>query len=132
MLHFCNDLSHLDLRARDYLRRFREGSFARLRASSWFLPASTLAVAFKPEVSICEINSRSGCSCALSAVQQCYDTAEYRLFLVAVFLHSCLLTAARNLVASQQAGTAAHLLRLVGERTEVLGAVTAVLFRYRC
>ena len=35
------------------------------------------------------------------------------------FLNSCLLPAARSLVASQQAGTAAHLLRLVDKRTEV-------------
>ena len=58
----------------------------------------------------------------ISVTQQCYGRAEDRLFLVAVLLHSCLPPVVRSLFASQHAGTAAHLLRLVDERTGALEA----------
>ena len=92
--------------------------FTRLPATSWFQLASALSSCLQ----ICRIRScetiSSGCSCATSVVQQGYGRGEDRLFLVAVLLHSCLLPETRSLFASQHAGTAAHLLRLVDERTE--------------
>ena len=58
-------------------------------------------------------------------IQQGFERAEDRLFLVAVLLHSCLPPVARSLFASQHAGTAAHLLRLVDEQTEALNGIHA-------
>ena len=95
-----------------------KANLTRLQATSWLLLASALSSCLQIwHIGSCETNSSSESSCAISVVQQCYENADDRLFLVAVLLHSCLPPVARNLFASRHAGTVAQFLRPVDGRT---------------
>ena len=68
-----------------------KANLTRLPSTSWFLLASDLNSCLQIcRIRSCEANSSSGCSCTISVVQQGFERAEDRLFLVSVLLHSCL------------------------------------------
>ena len=68
-----------------------KANLTRLPSTSWLLLASDLNSCLQIcRIRSCEANSSSGCSCTISVVQQGFERAEDRLFLVSVLLHSCL------------------------------------------